>query len=67
MGKALIEELMKLAKEKFNIEILHLEVYKGNPAKDFMRELGFEEFGCQTQFIKEEWEIHRQIFHAKIL
>ena len=32
IGTILLETLKGYAKEKFNIEILHLEVYDGNPA-----------------------------------
>lgn len=53
IGGALISELMKHAKERFGIEILHLEVYENNPAKRLYERLGFKEFGCQTHFIKE--------------
>jgi RimJ/RimL family protein N-acetyltransferase len=54
IGRGLMEELMKHAKEKFHIEILHLEVYAGNPARHLYERLGFEEFGRQSRFIKEE-------------
>jgi GNAT superfamily N-acetyltransferase len=67
VGKALLEELMKLAKNKFHIEILHLEVYQGNPAKKLYERVGFEEFGCQPQFIKEETGYLDKIFMQKIL
>jgi putative acetyltransferase len=67
VGKALIEELTKLAKTKFHIEILHLEVYKGNPAQKLYERLGFEEFGCQAQFIQEDQGYLDKIFMQKIL
>lgn len=53
IGGALLAELMRLAKEKFKIEILHLEVYEGNPARRLYERLGFEPFGEQVHFIKE--------------
>ncbi|HSX04628.1 MAG TPA: N-acetyltransferase, partial [Rhabdochlamydiaceae bacterium] len=54
VGTALLEDLMKLAKEKFNIELLHLEVYEHNPAVRLYKRLGFKEFGIQRHFIKED-------------
>jgi ribosomal protein S18 acetylase RimI-like enzyme len=54
VGKQLLEELMQLAKAKFQIEILHLEVYEENPAIRLYERLGFVEFGRQERFIKEE-------------
>ncbi len=54
VGTALIEDLMKLAKEKFHIELLHLEVYEHNPAIRLYQRLGFKEYGIQRHFIKEQ-------------
>jgi GNAT superfamily N-acetyltransferase len=67
IGKALLDELLKLAKTKFHIEILHLEVYEGNPAKRLYERLGFEEFGCQKQFIKEDGTYLDKFFMQKTL
>ena len=67
VGKALVEQLMKHAKEKFKIEILHLEVYEGNPAKRLYERLGFTPFGCQTRFIKEDGKYIAKIFMQKKL
>lgn len=53
VGTMLLEALMKLAKETFHIEILHLEVYEHNPAVRLYRRMGFKEFGIQKHFIKE--------------
>jgi putative acetyltransferase len=44
---------MALAKETFKIELLHLQVYAGNPATRLYSRLGFKEFGRQNEWIKE--------------
>ncbi len=67
VGRILLEELMKLAKTKFHIEILHLEVYEGNPAKRLYERLGFVEFGVQQHFIKEQTGYLSKIFMQKAL
>ncbi|HEY2811623.1 MAG TPA: GNAT family N-acetyltransferase [Rhabdochlamydiaceae bacterium] len=67
IGARLLEELMKLAKRKFHIEILHLEVYEGNPAKKLYERMGFVEFGYQTHFIKEETGYLGKFFMQKVL
>jgi ribosomal protein S18 acetylase RimI-like enzyme len=54
VGTQLIRGLKNLAIEKFNLEILHLEVYEGNPAIRLYRREGFKEFGRQAHFIKEQ-------------
>ena len=45
IGKAMLDYVMEHAKTRFNIEILHLEVYEGNPAKRLYERAGFTEFG----------------------
>lgn len=53
IGTFLIKSLMRLAKEKFHIELLHLQVYAENPAIRLYKRMGFREFGKQTHWIKE--------------
>jgi putative acetyltransferase len=67
VGKELIAQLMQHLKEKFKIQILHLEVYEGNPAKYLYARAGFKEFGCQTRFIKEDGKYIGKIFMQKYL
>lgn len=52
VGTYLLEALKKYAKEKFKIEILHLEVYDGNPAAKLYKRVGFQEYGRHPRFIK---------------
>jgi RimJ/RimL family protein N-acetyltransferase len=53
IGTQLLNSLMHLAKERFKIELLHLQVYAENPAIHLYTKLGFETFGVQTHWIKE--------------
>lgn len=53
VGKKLLTDLAELAKERFKIELLHLEVYDGNPAIHLYKKLGFVEYGYQRRFVKE--------------
>ena len=53
VGTKLMSDLMVLAKEQFKIELLHLEVYDGNPAVHLYKKLGFVEYGYQRHFVKE--------------
>ncbi|MDN3505860.1 MAG: GNAT family N-acetyltransferase [Simkaniaceae bacterium] len=54
IGTKLLEELFKLAKTPFEMEMLHLEVYEGNPAIHLYQRMGFSEYGTQQMFIKED-------------
>ena len=67
IGTELLQALMKLGKEKFHLELLHLEVYEGNPAIGLYRKLGFTEFGGQKHFIKDKNEYIGKILMQKKL
>jgi ribosomal protein S18 acetylase RimI-like enzyme len=59
IGSQLIEYLKKVGQENFGLEILHLEVYEGNPAQKLYERLGFKEYGRQPFFLKESSGIYR--------
>jgi putative acetyltransferase len=65
IGRVLMERLIELAQQKFKIEILHLEVYEGNPAYKMYEQLGFVQFGRHEKFIKEKGEYLAKIFMQK--
>lgn len=54
IGTALLKDLIALAKERFKLEFLHLEVYEGNPAVSLYQKMGFIKYGYQKHFIKSE-------------
>ncbi|OGN54000.1 MAG: hypothetical protein A2098_03310 [Chlamydiae bacterium GWF2_49_8] len=54
IGRRLLKEIEELAKEMFQIEILHLEVYEGNPAIHLYERAGFKRYGIEKHFIKEK-------------
>jgi RimJ/RimL family protein N-acetyltransferase len=67
IGTKLLEELIALAKERFHIELLHLEVYRGNPAIRLYERHGFEVYGTQRRFVKENGKYLDKILMQKAL
>lgn len=67
IGKALMQHMIDAAKNQFKIEILHLEVYAGNPAIRLYERMGFKEFGRQPKFIKQDGEYIDKIMMQKEL
>lgn len=67
IGSYLMSCIMLLAKEKFNIELLHLQVYAGNPAIKLYKKFGFTEFGRQEAWIKEKHGYFARIFMERKL
>lgn len=66
VGTALLNHLIQNA-PKFNLEILHLEVYEGNPAIHLYKRLGFVEYGIESRFIKDRGEYISKIMMQKVL
>lgn len=67
IGSFLLRSLMRLAKEQFKLELLHLQVYAENPAIRLYKRFGFREFGRQTHWIKEEDRYVGRIFMERFL
>jgi RimJ/RimL family protein N-acetyltransferase len=67
IGSYLMSSLMHLAKEKFRIELLHLQVYAENPAINFYKRFGFKEFGRQNEWIKESDRYVGRVFMERFL
>lgn len=67
IGKALIEHFEKEAREKFKLELLHLEVYEGNPARRLYARLGYKEYGKHPRFLKEDGKYLCKILMQKDL
>lgn len=67
IGRKLLEELISLGKEKFKLEMIHLEVYEGNPAIHLYQRLGFVQYGAQRHFIKDQGQYRTKILMQKKL
>lgn len=67
IGSYLMSSVMHLAKEKFKIELLHLQVYAENPAMNLYKRFGFAEFGRQNSWIKEKDRYVGRVFMERFL
>lgn len=65
VGTFLLQELEKLAVEKFHIELLHLEVYEGNPAIRLYQREGYVPYGVERDFVKEQGQYLEKIMMQK--
>ncbi len=67
IGTYLMKAAMKLAKEQFKIELLHLQVYAENPAYRLYKRLGFREYGRQSHWLKDGNRYVGRIFMERFL
>ena len=67
VGTFLIQELIRIAKDNFQLEFLHLEVYAGNPAIRLYERLGFKKYGMHPRFLKEDGHYVDKILMQKYL
>lgn len=65
IGTKLVEELILIGKEKFHLELIHLEVYEGNPAIRLYERLGFKPYGMQKKFVKDQEQYINKILMQK--
>lgn len=52
IGTALIRNLKHLAKEYFPLDLLHTEVFEGNPLISLLEKQGFSVYGVQENYAK---------------
>jgi RimJ/RimL family protein N-acetyltransferase len=68
VGTDLLRNVIHLAKTRFKIEVIHLQVYTDNPAVTLYERFGFKEFGRQDRWIKEaDGSFRGRIFMEKYL
>lgn len=53
VGSFLMNSILHLAKEKFRIELIHLQMFENNPAQRLYERFGFKEFGRQSHWLKD--------------
>lgn len=67
IGTDLLRNIEHLAKTRFKIELLHLQVYQDNPAVALYKRFGYQTFGEQSRWIKEGDGYRGRIFMEKSL
>jgi putative acetyltransferase len=67
IGTLLMNNILHLAKNRFGIEVVYLEVYEKNRAISLYRRFGFREIGFQKYFMKDEGEYIGKLIMERVL
>jgi RimJ/RimL family protein N-acetyltransferase len=53
IGSSLLKNLKHLAKNYFHLDLIHIEVFEGNPVVQLLQKADFHEFARQEHFVKD--------------
>lgn len=62
IGTSMIRNLMHLAKTRFRLESMYVEIYDPNPVYLILEKQGFKEFARQENFIQVNGQLHSRVF-----
>lgn len=61
IGSKLLEELLRVAKDEFKLELVHVEVYGSEEIVDFYKKRGFVEFARQEKWLKIDGSYYNRV------
>lgn len=67
IGTSLVKNLKNLAKNYFRQELMHIEVFEGNPLIKILQKQGFKEFARQERYVKENGKYYARILLESFL
>jgi RimJ/RimL family protein N-acetyltransferase len=67
IGAALLKNLKHLAKNYFHLDLIHIEVFEGNPIISLLKKNDFHEFARQEKFVKDKDGYHSRILYESFL
>jgi RimJ/RimL family protein N-acetyltransferase len=67
IGSALLKNLKHLAKNYFHLDLIHIEVFEGNPVVHLLQKCDFHEFARQEGFVKDKGHYLSRILYESFL
>lgn len=67
IGESLLKNLMHLARNYFRLELIHIEVFEGNPMIQLLEKMEFRRFAYQKDYVKEGDEYLARALYEKEL
>lgn len=66
-GTSMLKNLKHLAKNYFRLELMHVEVFDGNPFIHLLEKAGFRSFARQEKFVKDRGQYLARILYEVML
>lgn len=67
IGSSLLKNLKHLAKNYFHLDLIHIEVFEGNPFIHLLQKFDFHEFARQEYFVKDKKGYKGRILFESVL
>jgi RimJ/RimL family protein N-acetyltransferase len=67
IGSSLLKNLKHLAKQYFRLELMHIEVFEGNPIVHLLHQSDFHKFARQERYVKENGKYLARILYQSYL
>jgi ribosomal protein S18 acetylase RimI-like enzyme len=67
IGSSLLKNLKHLAKNYFRLELIHIEVFEGNPLISVLKKSGFHEFARQENYFKDGGQYYARLLYEVFL
>ena len=67
IGSSLLKNLKHLAKNYFRLDLIHIEVFEGNPVIHLLQKYDFHEFARQGHFVKDKDHYLSRILYESFL
>ncbi|HSW86692.1 MAG TPA: GNAT family N-acetyltransferase [Rhabdochlamydiaceae bacterium] len=67
IGSSLLKNLKHLAKQYFKLELMHIEIFEGNPIIHLLKKADFHEYARQERYVKEDGKyLARILFEGQL-
>ncbi len=67
IGSSILKNLKHLAKNYFHLDLIHIEVFEGNPLVRLLQKFDFHEFARQEHFVKDKGQYSARILYESFL
>ena len=65
IGAALVRNLVHLAKQRFRLEAIHVEIFEPSPLERILERLGFTRYARQENYVHDQGRIRARLVYGR--